>query len=108
MAAIDAEVGSVVSTRGSESVSLIRTRHASARLIGKLAYFCNSFSTDSRSSFKSKIGSTARRCSRALSTGIPRAPTRRNASDNTTSEVRQGGAYWVARVTAHGDVNRGG
>src|SRR6266496_647491 len=40
---------SVVRISGSGNVSVIRTKQASARLMGVSAYFCKSLSTDSRS-----------------------------------------------------------
>jgi len=86
---------------GSENVSVMRTRQASARLIGTSAYFCKSLSTDSTSLSRSKAAIRARRRSSALSPGAPRAPRRWKASDRTASQVRQGGAWLGACVTAH-------
>ena len=86
---------------GSGSVSLMRTRQASARLMGTSAYFCRSLRTDSTSLSRSKAAIKARRRSSSLSPGAPRAPRRWNASDRTASQVRQGGAWPGASVTAH-------
>src|SRR3972149_6901169 len=93
---------SVARMIGSGSVSVMRTRQASARLMGTSAYFCNSLSTDSTSLSRSKATIRARRRSSALSPGAPRAPRRWKASDRTASQVRQGGAWPGACVTAHG------
>src|SRR5688572_24146888 len=82
---------SVVRTMGSARTSLMRTRQASARLIGTLEYLCISFSTGSVSSPRSKESVTAPRRRRAASPGAPRTPRRWNASDRTASQVLQGG-----------------
>ena len=79
----------------------MRIRQASARLMGTFAYFCKSFSTDSQSLSRSKAAIRARRRSSSLSPGAPRAPSRSKASDRTASQVRQGGAWPGACVTAH-------
>src|SRR5882724_9484929 len=92
---------SVVRMIGSGSVSLMRTRQASARLMGTSAYFCKSLSTDSMSLSRSKAAIRARRRSSALSPGVPRAPRRWKASDRTASQVRQGGAWPGACAAAH-------
>src|SRR4029077_6311446 len=92
---------SVVRMTGSGSVSVMRTRQASARLMGTSAYFCKSLSTDSTSLSRSKAAIRARRRSSALSPGDPRAPRRWKASDKTASQVRHGGARPGAWVTVH-------
>jgi len=79
----------------------MRTRQASARLMGTSAYFCNSLSTDSTSLSRSKAAITARRRSSALTPGAPREPRMWKASDRTASQVRQGGAWPGACVSAH-------
>src|SRR5438094_500788 len=92
---------SVVRITGSGSVSAMRTRQASARLMGTFAYFCKSLSTDSTSLSRLKAAIRARRRSSPPSPGAPRAPRRWMASDRTASQVRQGGAWPGACVTAH-------
>src|SRR5690348_514677 len=66
----------------------MRTRQASARLIGTLAYF----------STRSRIASLSSAKLNAL-TSAPRGPSKKNASDNTASQVFQGGG-WRAPVEA--------
>src|ERR1039457_3112941 len=92
---------SVVRITGLGSVSVIRTRQASARLMGTSAYFCKSFSTDSTSLSRLKTAISARRRSSPLSPGNPCAPRRWTVSDKTASQVRQGGGWPGACVTAH-------
>src|SRR5437660_517218 len=92
---------SVVRITGSASVSVRRTRQASARLMGTSVYFCMSFSTGSRSFASSKATSKERRRRSALRPGVPRAPSRWKASDKAASHVVQGGACCGADVTAH-------
>src|ERR1035437_6842934 len=92
---------SVVRIAGSGSVSAIRTRQASARLMGTSAYFFRSLSTDSTSLSRLKAAIRARRRSSPLSPGNPGAPRRWRVSDKTASQVRQGGGWPGACVTAH-------
>lgn len=92
---------SVVRMIGSGRVSVMRTRQESARLMGTSAYFCKRLSTDSTLLSRSKAAITARRRSRALSAGAPRAPRRWKASERTASQVRQGGGWPGACVAAH-------
>src|SRR5450759_775558 len=92
---------SVVRITGSGSVSAIRTRQASARLMGTSAYFCKSFSTGSTSLSRLKAAIRARRRSSPPIPGAPCAPRRWMASDRTSSQVCQGGTWLGAWVTAH-------
>src|ERR1035437_115959 len=92
---------SVVRITGSGCVSAIRTRQAAARPMGTSAYFSKSLSTGSPSWSRLKPAVRARRRSSPLTAGAPRAPRRWMASDRTASQVRQGGAWSGACVTAH-------
>src|SRR6185295_14230085 len=78
----------------------MRTRQASARLIGTPAYLPMSINTGSICSPRSKPTTTARRVRSAASGAPPRAPRRWNASDKTASQVRQGGGCPDERVAA--------
>src|ERR1035437_9418523 len=80
---------SVVRITGSGCVSAIRTRQASARLMGTSAYFSKSLSTGSTSLSRLKAAIRARRRSSPLTAGAPRAPRRWMASGRTASQARQ-------------------
>lgn len=86
---------SVVRSRGSPKVSVMRTRQASARLIGMSEYFSRSLRTGSRLSASENPMSKAPRRSRMPKAGAPRGPRRWNASDITASHVDQGGGTRV-------------
>src|SRR3989442_8931985 len=90
---------SVVRSMGQGTVSVMRTRQASGRLIGTSAYLSKSFNTGSTSAPSSNAGTTARRRRSAVSGRALRAPRRWNASDRTASHVFQGGGKrdsWAA------------
>src|SRR5215208_3144304 len=86
-----AKSSSVVSSNGSSSVSVNRTRQASARLAGTSAYFSMNFRTAARLSPRSNDTTTASRCSRPASARPPSRPSRWNASDRAASQVFHGG-----------------
>src|SRR5713101_8490749 len=86
---------------GSASVSVMRTRHASARLIGTSEYFSSSFTTGSTLPASAKATSRARRRSSAPRLGAPRPPRRWKDSDSAASQVDQGGGSSEAWITAH-------
>src|SRR6266481_2014677 len=86
---------------GSASVSVMRTRHAAARLIGTSEYFSSSFTTGSTLPASSKATSRARRRSNAPRLGAPRPPRRWKDSDSAASQVDQGGGSSEAWITAH-------
>ena len=100
MAAIDAEVG----IRGKNDGIGKHLSHSHetgvGEAMGMLAYLPKSLSTDSTSLSRSKAASKARRRRSAPSPGAPRAPRRWNASERTASQVRQGGAWRGACITA--------
>src|SRR5712671_1915558 len=90
---------SVVRSIGSFNVSVMRTRQASAKLIGTPAYFSDSLSTASRSSQNRKTQQTAPRRSREIRPCPPGLPSRWNASDRTASQVPHGGGRRAASAT---------
>src|SRR3989442_2175208 len=85
---------------GSASVSVIRTRQASARLAGTSAYLCMNFKTGSRLSPRSNATAAALRRSSAPSAGTPAGPRRRKVSDSAASHVFHGGGNRRACATA--------
>ena len=74
-------------------VSDMRTRQASAKLIGTLGYFCKSAITATTLSSKLNLAAKALRESIALSPGAPRSPSRWKASDSMASHVHQSGKF---------------
>ena len=92
---------SVVRMTGSAKTSVIRTRQASARLIGMLEYFSISFVTGARWSMNWKPITRALRRSIAPTAGAPFCPRRWYASERTASQVDQGGGKSDARRAAH-------
>src|SRR5271168_699000 len=86
---------------GLASVSVMRTRQASARLIGTSEYFSMSLMTGSTCAASSKFTERARRRKRAVRLGAPRPPIRWKASDRAASHVDHGGGNSEAWATAH-------
>jgi|SRR5437588_5092795 len=101
MTAVDSEILVCRQDNGSAKISVIRTRQASARLMGMLEYFPISFVTGSRCSASWKEITRARLPSNAPTARAPRFPRRWYASETAASQVDQGGGKSDAWLAAH-------